>query len=427
MPEMPSSDRWKLAWLLLAVFYLLFGFLYSVIQPPTALPDEGANMQYVQFLSDHHRFPHWTASGTGEGGYETQHPPLAYGLQSLVWSASAALPDNIRWHIVRWFQVLLGLLLLPIMASLGRRLFPESSFARFALASTVQLLPLSLLYLCHANPDGIGLIVSALGLLLAARIYTESDEPAWLPWAAGGVAALAALTKLSVAPIGLVLLAAQFARPGQSGAVRLARSGTLLALWLVAGGWWYGRNLLLYGQLFVHTAGRLGTGLDLAGRSGLGKTAGFTLTETFFSAWAQRGWFPESLQPILDGALVLLPLLALAGFVFMRRASGPPRFLLLACLSLLAFVLAAQQIAFWTVDVELNAGGRYLLAALPATAVLLIAGISRFGPRVAGGIFSAWLILLLVMNIASANNIVNVLTPHYFPGWKMFEFPGGHS
>ena len=71
--------------------------------------------------------------------------------------------------------------------------------------------------------------------------------------------------------------------------------------------------------------------------------------------------------------------------------------------------------------------GRYLLAVLPAIAVLLLSGVGRFGPRVSRAVFPAWLALLLVMNIASAYNIVNVLVPHYFPGWKMFEFPGGHA
>ena len=154
MPSQAPTDRWKIAWLLLAVFYLFFGFLYSVIQPPTALPDEGANMQYVQFLGTQGRLPVWQPSGQGAGGYETQHPPLAYTLQAVVWRAAGGLPDNLRWHVVRWFMVALGLCLLPITARLGRHLFPDSALTRFTLAATIQLLPLSLLYLCHANPDG---------------------------------------------------------------------------------------------------------------------------------------------------------------------------------------------------------------------------------------------------------------------------------
>ncbi len=433
-PAPPPTDRWQLAWLLLGVFYLLFGLLYSVIQPPTALPDEGANMQYVRFLGTQSRLPVWEPSGGGAGGYETQHPPLAYALQALAWRAAAGLPDNLRWHAVRWFMVLLGLGLLPVTARLGRRLFPDDPPARFTLAATVQLLPLSLLYLCHANPDGVGLLLSALGLLLAARIYGDpgEGEAGRLPWLAGAVGALAALAKLSVLPVLPVLLAAQAMRPDTPARARRARVAVILGVALVGSGWWYVRNLLLYGQVFIHTAGRLGTGLDLGARAGYGYAAKLTLTETFWSAWAQRGWFPPSLEPLLDGGVALMVLLALAGFLFVRRpadaggaGSGPSPFLLRLCFFWLLFVFVSQQVAFWTVDVELNAGGRYLLAALPATATLLVAGVRRLGPRPARAAFPAWLALLLAMNVASAYNIVNVLVPHYFPGWKMLEFPGG--
>ena len=432
MPLQKPTDRWELAWLLLGVFSLFFGFLYSVLQPPTALPDEGANMQYVQFLGTQGHLPVWEPSGQGAGGYETQHPALAYTLQALVWRGAGGLPDAIRWHVVRWFMVLLGLCLLPITARLGRRLFPDSPLTRFTLAATVQLMPLSLLYLCHANPDGIGLILSALGLLLAVQIYSDPGEPPRLPYFAGIVAALAALTKLSVLPVAAVLLAAQAARPNETAPARVRRAAVILGLTLLGGGWWYVRNRLLYGQFFIHTAGRLGTGLDLGARSGYAYAAKLTLTETFFSTWAQRGWFPDTLEPLLNAGIVLMVLLALAGFL-LRRAPlpnaevGPPPFILRLCLVWVLFVFLSQQIAFWTVDVELNAGGRYMLAVLPAIAVLLLSGVARFGPRVSRAVFPAWLVLLLAMNVASAYNIVNVLVPHYFPGWKMFEFPGGHA
>ena len=430
MVSQTPTDRWTLAWLLLGVFYLLFGLLYSVIQPPTALPDEGANMQYVQYLAAHHRLPVWRPSGPIEAGYETQHPPLAYVLQAVVWGLSGHLPDNLRWHVVRWFMVALGLGLLPITARLGRRLFPDSALTRFTYAATIQLLPLSLLYLCHANPDGVGLLLSALGLLLAVHIYSDPVEAARLPYQAGVVAALAALTKLSVLPVAAVLLAAQAGRRGETTPVRARRTAVILGLGLAGSAWWYVRCLLLYHQIFIHSAGAFGTGLDLAARFGYPHAAYLTLTKTFLSAWAQRGWFPPLWEPLLNTCLVLMASLALAGFVLRRPPSPegfPSPFILRLCAFWLLFVFLAQQLAFWTVDVELNAGGRYLLAALPANAVLLLTGVRRFGPRVTRVVFPAWLALILVMNIASAYYIVNVLVPHYFPGWRMFEFPGKHG
>lgn len=429
MSTQTPSDRWKLAWLLLAVFYLVFGFLYSVIQPPTALPDERANMVYVQFLSAHHRLPILLPSGQGEAGYEMQHPPLAYGLQALVWGAFAGVPEIWRWYAVRWFMVCLGLCLLPLTARLGKQLFPDSPLARLTFAATIQLLPLTLLYFCHANPDGLGLLLSALSLLLAVQIYGDAAEPRRLPWIAGVAAALAALTKLSVLPAALVLAAAQLLRPNQTTQERFTHTAIILGVGLAGSAWWYGRNLILYHQAFIHLypAGDMGTGLDLAARVGYGSTAQMTLTNTFLSLWAQRGWFPPSLEPFLDGGVILMVLLALAGFLFARQAPGPSLFVRWVCFLWLLFVFLGQQIAFWTVDVELNAGGRYLLAALPAIAALLVMGVARFGSRVTRVVFPLWILLILVMNIASAYNIATVLVPHYFPGWRMFEFPAQHA
>src|SRR5688572_10028237 len=108
MEASAANDRWRLAWALLGVVYLMLGFLYSVIQPPTALPDEAAHMQYVRFLAEERRFPLWSPSGASEAGYETQHPPLAYSLQAVPYAAASALPENMRWHVVRWFMVAFG-------------------------------------------------------------------------------------------------------------------------------------------------------------------------------------------------------------------------------------------------------------------------------------------------------------------------------
>ena len=426
-----KSDRWKLAWLVLAVVYGMFGLVYSVIQPLTALPDETAHVQYVDFLANQHRLPIWSALGGGEAGYEAQHPAFAPLLYAIPYALAGGLPEAFRWYAVRWFAVLLGFALLPIMAQLGRRLFPAWPLAQLALAATVQLMPLTLLYLCHANPDGIALILCAAALLLAARIHGDPSEAPWLPWAAGGVAALAALTKLSVAPVGLILLAAQWLRPGQSRQDRLRSCGIVAGVWLVAGGWWYARNAALYGTPFIHTAGKLGTGLDLAARSNVLDTVWFTLSETYLSTWAQRGWFPAGLDLVLYALITAMVLAAIAGFVLHRKpaphADAPDatfRFITWASLAMVVMVLAGQQSAFWTVDVELNAGGRYMLAALPAIAVLLVAGVGRLEGGWRRYLPGAWITLLVVMNVVAIYTLRYDLVPRNTPNWRMFQFPG---
>lgn len=424
-------ERWTLAWLLLTVFYFAFGFLYSVIQPLTALPDESAQMEYVRFLATEHRLPRWTPTGNGEGGYETQHPPLAYAVQAIPYRLTAALPESMRWHTVRWFMIALGASLIPVMARLGRWLFPGQPLFQFTLAGTVQLLPLSLMYFSHANPDGIALLLSAIGLLLAAGIYRRAEEPSALPCLAGGVAALAGLTKLTALPVLPLVLAGQWFRPGQSPSDRTRRCVIIAAVWLAGCGWWYGRNQILYGHPFLHTTGKMGTGLDLAGKygpHGMAIVAWPVLRETFLSLWVQRDWFPASWDSWLYGGIELFVALAVTGFLVRRHLESQEdssRFLLRLAAVLTLTAVAAHQLVFWLVDMELNTGGRYLLPALPMIAVLLVSGVRRLGPAISPAVCCLWIALLVLMNIASAYNITTWLVPRYFPGWSMFEFPPG--
>ncbi len=437
-PLRPSvSERWRLAWLLLVVVYTMFALLFSVIQPLTAPPDEAAHMHYVRFLVEERRLPLWSPQGGGEAGYEAQHPPLAYALQAIPYALSASQPEAIRWHAVRWLMVALGWLLLFIIQRLGRRLFPKREGDQFVLVATVLLMPLTLLYLCHANPDGIALILGAAALLTAQHLYTDKEEHPALPWTAGLLAACAGLTKLSAAPLGLLLVLAQWFRPQQAAGNRLRRCAIILGVGCAGAGWWYVRNVLQHGTPFIHTPSTRGSGWELAEVAGPARTAAFTLFETYVSTWVQRGWLAYPLDAWLFGLVTLVLLAAIAGFVKSRKGRKqvpidpclclerrPSRYMLFACVGLLFTVFAGQQGAFWLSDMEFNAGGRYLLVALPALAVLVVEGISRLpSQRAARGLLTLWVAVIVAMNLVSARRITGVLNPEYFPGWRMFEFP----
>lgn len=298
--ESVNADRWRLAWFLLGVFYLMFALLYSLIQPPSAPADEAANLQYVRFLVSEKRLPRWEPAGGGEGGYETQHAPLSYLIQgvpyALTWSVG--LPENLRWLSVRLFMVGLGLSLFWVVLRLGRRLFGDADvLSTYALTATLTLMPLALQYLSHVNPDGIGFLLSAATLLTAVCLYADDD-------------------------------------------VRAA-------------------------------------------------------PHPLFAA-ARRRQKAEPSSPTLRFAV---------------RSSAVA----------VVFALACQQLAFWFVDAGWNAGGRYLLVTLPQIAVLLIAGVGHLpGKNVC---LMAWVALLVVMNVASAKNIIDVLVPNNYPGWRLFELP----
>jgi hypothetical protein len=429
-----GSDRWKLASLLLFVTYLMLGFIYCVIQPPTAPPDETANMQYVKFLLKENRLPRWEASGGGEGGYEAQHPPLSYLVEAVPYAASAvAGSESYRWLATRLTVLVFGLALFAILPPLGRRLFPGDPLAAFALTATVVLMPHSLMYLTFANPDGFCLLIAAAALLTAVRIYGDAEEHKSLPWIAGVLSALASVVKLTVAPVLVLLLAAQWLRPDQSKTDRWRKIAIIGGVWLIGGAWWYVRNIALYGSPFIHTTPTMGTGTDYISRNGMFRVGAVGMLETYMSIWAQRGWFPAGTGEILLYSLItVFVLAAVAGYVLRRgsRADDSPpntsalRFAVVASMSVLLLTLVSQQVAYWFVDVGWNAGGRYILTALPEIAVLLVLGMRSLKPPIlARTALGGWIALLVVLNLISANTIISDLVPRDYPGWRMFEFP----
>ena len=433
-PESPQtgSDRWKLAGFLLVVTYLMLGFIYSVIQPPTAPPDETANMRYIGFLTTEHRLPHWEERGGGEGGYEAQHPPLTYLLETIPYTIVSGAGESYRWLATRLTVLLCGLLLFVIVPPLGRRLFPGDPLSQFTLTTTIVLMPHSLMYLTFANPDGFCLIIAAAALAVAVRIYGDTTEHSALPWLAGLLSAVASMVKLTVAPVFLLLLAAQWLRPGQAASDRWRKMGIIGGVWAVGGAWWYVRNIVLYGSPFIHTKATMGPGVDYLALNGASHVLAVGAADTYLSIWAQLGWFPAGAAGnLLYGLISLFVLLAIAGFVLRKRsipATQTPapalRFTVIASVAILLFTLLGQQIAYLFVDAGWQAGGRYLLTALPELGVLMVLGLRSLpSPLFARITQGGWIALLLVLNLLSANTIISDLVPRDFPGWRMFEFP----
>ena len=416
----------------------MLGFIYCVIQPPTAPPDETANMQYVQFLLKENRLPRWEASGGGEGGYEAQHPPGSYLVEAIPYAASASAgSESYRWLATRLTVLVFGLALFAIVPPLGRRLFPGDPLSAFALTATIVLMPHSLMYLTFANPDGFCLLIAAAALLTAVRIYGDTEKHRSLPWIAGVLSALASLVKLTVAPVLVLLLAAQWLRPDQSKAGRWRKLAIIGGVWLVGGAWWYVRNIALYGSPFIHTTATKGPAIDYLSQNGILGVAKVGIVETYLSIWAQRGWFPASAgdgENFLYYLITLFVLLAIAGFVLRRRPQTETkpapalRFALAASVTVLLFTFVSQQIAYWFVDAGWTAGGRYILTALPEIAVLLVLGVrSLRPPALARAALGGWIALLVVLNLISANTIISDLVPRDYPGWRMFEFPQANS
>lgn len=445
-----SFQKWialqptRVTWVILLIGYLLTGLLFSIIQPLGRAPDEPAHMQYVAYLSEQKKFPIWQEHGGGEAGYESQQPPLFYLYSASVYNLTSSLSENWRWHINRWAMLLVGCALFAVCYCFFESLFGRKNQKHIFIATaTVMLMPLTILYTSHVNPDGFTLLWVALGLFLAWRSSVKPPTLCDLILL-GVVCGFAALSKLSGAPILLIALITQLwhiKSPSTSSSAPTALHPWLRILiitlsFLATCGWWYIRSILLYGSAFIHTAGKLGTGTDMAERKGIIKTALFTWSETFLSTWIQRGWLPVGFWSLLFYSIIIvIVLFAVFGLQKARTtrtltsteaADAQWLAIKLSCL-LVVLVFLGHQWAFWTVDVEFNAGGRYILVAMPAIAALLTLGLSPFPVRWRQALLGIWLCALPIMSIVSAWNIDTVLNPRYAPDWEIFQFPPGES
>ena len=419
-------------WAALFVLFLAWGFTFSVIQPLLRTPDEPAHGRYVLFLAKEMRLPKWEPVGGGEAGYEAQHPPLYYAVGAVVYRLASGLPEHWRWNVLRWYTLAIGAALFWI----ARRCLLEFFNGRFAPAygatAAFTLTPLTLLYFCYANVDGAAVMWSSVILWMSMRIARGSatTRDRVILAAAFGLGLLTKLVVLGALPvIALAHVLDPQVEPERRWERRRVRLLATLLGAAVISGWYYARNSLLYGTPFIHTAGRFGSGLDLARESGKPLWLFYySIRETYLSTWAQRGWLPPGAIEV--GLYVALSLLIAAAIWAGVRGrlrgrvwtSDPAPWL---CGLFLACLVVGHQLQVWFVDYEFNAGGRYLLNGLMGTCALIVLGLERLR---SGKVWLAALVLvLLTMNVVSAHRIRTTLNPRYAPGWRMFRFPPGEG
>ncbi len=414
---------------LIVVLYLLFTVGYAVVQPLPHIPDEGANLQYVDFLATRHRLPEWAPTG-GEGGYESQHPPLAFlAYVPARWLLSAASP---AWRVqgLRFCAISFGLLLLLLAGQMFRRLFGPDDDRRLYALATVAWMPHLLLYCVHPNPDLFVAIFATAGLWLSWETVQGAADPRraallgvvlagglWSKFSAAAIAApilLGYLLQLRRGvPAKLVL---------RDGCLTFGVAALLYAPWVV-------RNLVHYGRPVLKVLAPFGSALDNAPRLGMMNLVWLTASRTYLSLWSQPDWvagYPNPADPnpldvptvlvwLVYGLLTLFLIAAVAGCATPRPDRPVADFLLLGMVLLLALELG-HQVAFWTQDVEFNMGGRYLISGLTGLAALLSTGLSARWKRLP----EAWLLFLVLLNLQCLATLQFLLVPHYHPEWQWF-------
>jgi 4-amino-4-deoxy-L-arabinose transferase-like glycosyltransferase len=359
----PAHRRRLHPLLVLCVTYTLLALAHGAATPVFEAPDEVWHYAYVRWVAEGHGLPPLTDGRSG-ANQEAAQPPLYYGLAALLsrrfddddlpavlWhnpgfghQASTTSTDNknmlvhpgdqaVNWqgavlaiHVTRLTSWLFGLLAVCAAWGLGMEAFASREWA-LVTAALVAFHPQFVFISGVVNNDGAAAAVAGLALWLGAAIVRRGTS-----WrrvvAAGLVAGLAALTKMSLLPVapylavclvGSALLHARTTGVASfSGGRRtyLTRQAGYLAgfttLTVSTGGWWYLRNLRHVGDLLGlqhHTT-------TLWGRPEPARWVDLLaeLPVLFRSFWGAYGWghvtWPSSIYVIL--ALLTLPPLGLA-------------------------------------------------------------------------------------------------------------------
>jgi hypothetical protein len=258
-------------------------------------------------------------------------------------------------------------------------------------------------------------LIATFTASLALMMFVMRSRPAarqglWL----GGAVAAALLVKgtaLVLLPLGAMAYTAQALCNRDSLRTVLRSAGLALGVIAVLAGWWYVRSLALYGTVTGYTSSPVppnpnSTPLTLSHAWDLARQwTGITYRTYWFHHFnyeAPRA-APQFFVPLFLGVLGMLGLGTMA-VRMRRRLMSPEEPLLRQCIVLVAAVMAVYLPVMWT-DIQRNShgggffltGGRYLLPAYGAVAVLFVVGLReliarRAQPIALSGlaVFAAW-------------------------------------
>ncbi|NPV66903.1 MAG: hypothetical protein HPY64_07140 [Anaerolineae bacterium] len=346
-----SSSRFRLILAGILALYLVLALSYSALVPLFESPDELTHYALVRHLAlNGLRLPVQQVIDPGPWAQEGNQPPLYYFLAALgTLRIDAATPPesqlnphadigvvpadgNINrmihdpaleafpWrgtalavHVARLLSVLMGTVTVLTTALIAREVFPRWPQVALAAAAFNAVLPMFAFISGSVNNDNLANMLAGLLTWQIIRLGRGDTAPSWRVYAGVGVLAGAALlAKLSlgllVALVALALLRLSvLRRDWRPLVVGGAISG---AVALALAGWWYARNLQLYGdptglRIFLQLIGQRPVPADLwqlwSERESLLR-----------SWWGVYGWMNVLLP---DGIYVLLNLLGAAGVI----------------------------------------------------------------------------------------------------------------
>ena len=194
-----------------------------------------------------HLNPHVDAGATPDGNVNlVVHDPA---LERFPWRGTA-----LAVHIIRFLSVLMSAAAVTFTYLIAREVLPDRPALALGAAAIHAFTPMVVFISASVNNDNLAVLLSSLGLWMLVRISNHKSQITnplreYLPL--GIVLGLAALTKsqaLALAPLTALVVTVRAVRRRSWREFVTGGLATALPLLLIAG-WWYLRNLRLYGDL----------------------------------------------------------------------------------------------------------------------------------------------------------------------------------
>ncbi len=404
-----------LRWLLLA--FAILAALYAWATPIFEASDELWHFGLVAHLAKTGELPVQDPAVITPWRQEGSQPPLYYALAALIARpfdlsdmddqrqpnphAKAGVPlaadnKNLVLHAaphpplrgtaaavyaVRAFSILLGVVTVAAVYASARVLLPERPAVALLAAGLTAFNPMFLFITASVNNDNLVTALNSVIIWQALLMIRKNKLTLRRSLLISGLLALAALSKLS----GLVLIPA-VALAGLWIAWRardwrglLTLAALMIGAWGLLAGWWYWRNIQLYGELF-------GTArmVAVAGPRLEPFTPGTLLAEFQgfrISFWGLFGGVnvlaPEAFYILMD-AVTALALIGLGRYAWRRRGDWPA----LIPLAFLGVIIAGGMLGViqWTAQTYASQG-RLLFPFMAAISPLLALGLRSLPVR----------------------------------------------
>jgi hypothetical protein len=394
---------------LIVLLILIHSLVLALTNPLGEAPDEPAHMEYVRFVVVDQRLPvQCAAPCVSDVDGEGHQPPLAYLLAALVsapfieqtdWVPQAINPQFLwrggsdpqalvhgnredwpwqgtilAWRLMRMVSVLLISATAWLVYVLATRIStPQTGIIAILL---LALSPQTAIIGSTVSNDALLAFLSVAVLILVVDTRRVRDL-----LGVGALLGLALLTKQSAVVLLPVVLIASLRTKTWSHRVAALFLGTLVTLFVA--GWWYLRNLQLYGdvfgmQLFQQTYAAAGINWQAADSW---RTA---FVQLMRSAWGVYGWMTIPLPPLWYG---IGSAITLAGFfgaaLRLGRAPRIGNWWIWSGLLIAVTLVWLGGFAFTVGTVAWQS--RLLIVALPLTAIVLAAGFtSGYGITLTG-------------------------------------------